>query len=52
MMGDNIDDGEEGQRWTEEEGGTHKDRRGMKEEASHWAKQHNNQIVHGRGGGG
>ena len=51
MMGDNIDDGEEGQCWGEEEGGTHKDR-GMKEEASRRAKQLNNQIVHGRGGGG
>ena len=51
MMGDNIVDGEEGQCWGEEEGGTHKDR-GTKEEASRPAKQHNNQIVHRREGGG
>ena len=44
MMGDNIDDGEEGQCWGEEEGGTHKE--------SCPAKQHNNQIVHRREGGG
>ena len=50
-MGDNIDDGEEGQCWGKEEGGTHKDR-GTKEEASCRVKQQNNQIVHGRGGGG